>query len=137
MKKFFFSLLLNILVYSFVFNLLSGVSLPKDPFYLVATYIALSIGIMLQKPVLKFLTVKINLLTYWLSASLISFGVLYLLVTFMPGLEIAETVVKEMSFGAIKVESFKLDIMLTMIASVLVAGLISGIMEMLKKPVED
>lgn len=137
MKKFFFSLLLNILVYSFVFNLFSGISLPRDPFYLVITFIALSIGIMLQKPVLKFLTVKINLITYWLAASLISFGVLYLLVTFLPGLEIVETLVNEMSFGAIKIESFKLDIMLTMIFSVIVAGLISGIMEMLKKPVED
>ena len=137
MKKFFFSLFLNILVYSFVFSVFTGVILPKDVLYLIAVYISLSLGIMLQKPILKFLTVKTNLLTYWLSASLISFGVFYLLVTFLPGLEIVETTVKAMSFGAIKVESFKLDIMLTMISSVALAGLISGIMEMLKKPVEE
>jgi hypothetical protein len=137
MKKFLFSLFLNILIYSFVFSMLSGVKLPNDPLYLILTYVSLSLGIMLQKPLLKFLTVKNNILTYWLSASILSFGVFYLLITFVPGVAIAGSVFKETNWGVITISSFKMDMWLTMIFGVLFASLLSGIMEGLKKPVEE
>lgn len=137
MKKFFFSFFLNILVLSLVFSIFEGVILPSDSLYFIGCYVALSFGIMLQKPILKFLTVKNNVLTYWISASVLTLGVFYLLLTFVPGIKIIESVVKEMQFGAIKIVSFKLDTMLTMTFSVLLASLISGIMETLKKPVEE
>lgn len=117
--------------------MLSGVKLPNDPLYLILTYVSLSLGIMLQKPLLKFLTVKNNILTYWLSASILSFGVFYLLITFVPGVAIAGSVFKETNWGVITISSFKMDMWLTMIFGVLFASLLSGIMEGLKKPVEE
>lgn len=137
MKKLVFSFLLNILVISFVISIFKGINLPTDSIYALVVYCALSIGIMLHKPVLKFLTVKINILTFWLAASIISLGVFYLLVTFLPGLEISESVIKQMNFGAVTIESFKLDMMLTMISSVLMSSFIAAVMETLKKPTED
>lgn len=137
MKKFIFSLLLNILILSFVFNIFKGVVLPTDLLYSFLVYISISLAIMLHKPLLKFMTVKINVITYVLSASIISIGLMYALITFLPGFEIVETVVNEMHFGAITISSLVLDSMMTMISVAVVASLISSIMETLKKPAED
>lgn len=137
MKKILFSFLLNILIFSFVFSLFIGVRLPKDILYLIGVYSALSVGLMLQRPLLKFLTVKNNLLTYWLSSSIIALGVFYLLISFAPGLTIVDSVIAQTTFGPVTIHQIAMDKMLTMIVSVLLAGLISGIMEGLKKPTEE
>lgn len=137
MKKILFSLLLNILIFSFVFSLFKGIKLPTDMLNLIIVMLSLSIAIMLQKPFLKFLTVKNNLLTYWLSSSLIAIGIFYLLVTLIPELLITETVVPKSDWYLVTISSFKLDKTLTIVVSVLLASLLSGIMEGLKKPTEE
>lgn len=137
MKKFVFSLLLNILILYFVFNTFKSVTIPTDLLYLISVYVGLSLGIMLHRPLLKFLTVKINILTYLLSASIIALGVMYGLVTFLPGFEVGETIIKGFNIGALSISTFKLDSMMTMVSVAVVASLISSIMETLKKPAED
>ena len=137
MKKIFFSFLLNILVFSFVISFFPGVKFPTDILYSFGIYSALSAGIMLQKPLLKFLTVKNNILTYTLCAGIISLGVFYLLISTISGFVIIDSVIPQYNMGAITINELQLDKMMTIVFIVLLASLISGIMEGLKKPTEE
>ncbi|MCC7289900.1 hypothetical protein IT417_01460 [bacterium] len=137
MKKIVFSFLLNILILAFVFSFFNGIKLPSDLIYQSLIFGGLSVSMIMHRPMLKFLTVNINILTYWLSASLLAIGTFYILNTFVPGLSIVKSVVRSMDFGAVTVASFEMSPMLVMVTSLALASLISAIMEALKKPSEE
>lgn len=137
MKKYIYSFLLNILVFSFVLSIFKGVSLPSEITYAVFSLFIFSFAVLLHRPFLRFLTVKINFVTYWLSVALLVFGTFFLLQSIMPGFSISNTVISEMDFQVIKISSFEMNPLLTMIFASIFAAFVSGIMEFLQGRAED
>ncbi len=137
MKKFFFSLFLNIIIFIAVSNTFEGFQLPSDFMYLVGTLIALSFAIMLHRPVLKFLTVKINFLTYFVTAFVIVAGVLYALELFVPTLYINSSAFDEVNLQIITINAFQVSQFGTLIGVSLVASFLSALLESLKKSSDD
>ena len=136
MKKYIYSFFLNILVFSFVFSIFLGIKLPKDLMYAVALYIILSIAVLLHKPFLRFLTVKINFLTYWLCVTLLLVGTFFALDSFLPGFTVVTTVIKAMDFGTIKIATITMNKILTIVFASMSIAFVSAIMEFLKKSEE-
>jgi hypothetical protein len=137
MKKYIYSFFLNILVFSFVFTIFDGIAMPKDIMYLTVGFVALSLAVLLQRPLLKFLTVKNNFITYWLSVALLLIGAFYLLDSFLPGFKISTTVIKAMDLGTIKIASIEMNKILTIVFASMSTALVSGIMEFLKRGSEE
>lgn len=133
MKKYIYSFFLNILILILTFNVFDGVKFSSDLLYIVSSYVAFSLAMLFYKPILKFLTIEVNLITYWLCVSILLAGVFFALLQFMPGFEIGESVIKGIDLGAIKIAALNMNTTFTIIAASVFAGIISSIMEFLKK----
>lgn len=133
MKKFFYSLILNVLAISSVSLLFDGFKLPTDSLYWWIVMIAFACSIMAHKPFLKFLTVKVNFLTYWLSAGLILFGVMIGLTVIMPDFFVTNSLVKGYDFGVINIKEFEMNRYVVMASVSFLSSLIVVILDSLSK----
>ncbi|MBI2356445.1 phage holin family protein [Candidatus Dojkabacteria bacterium] len=137
MKKFFFSLFLNIVIFIAVSNVFDGFSLPTDFMYLLGSLLILSFAVMLHRPVLKFLTVKINFLTYLLTVFLLVGGALYALELFVPSLYINSSAFKEVNLQVITINAFKVSQIGTLLGVAFVSSFVSALLESLKRSSDD
>lgn len=137
MKKFFYSLFLNIVIFIAVASGFEGLSFPKDFMYGVVTLLALSFGVMLYRPILKFLTVKVNFLTYFITAFLLISGVMYGLELFIPELYINSSSFKEVNLQLITINAFTVSQVGTLLGFSMVSAFISGMLDSLRKSSDD
>lgn len=102
----------NLFVYIFIFymvlSIFPGIILPINIAYVLATLIVLSLGMMIAKPFLTFLTVKVNFITMFLVGSLLIFGTMFLLESLMPGFEIEKEMFSGFNFGSIVIQEFEM-----------------------------
>lgn len=99
--------LVNILIVSFSFVCVGGnFHLPTILVYLVATFVILSCVQLLSAPILNFLTVKCNFITFFLINSILLVGVFYLFKEFMPDFYVYEYGFDGFNLGSIEIKSF-------------------------------
>lgn len=137
MKKFFFSLFLNIVIFIAVESVFIGFELPTDFMYLLMSLFALSVAVMLHRPILKFLTVKINFLTYFVTAFLLVGGTLYGLELFVPSLYINSSSFEAVNLQIITINAFEVSQIGTLIGVALVGSFVSALLESLKKSSDE
>jgi len=128
MKQFIKSLFVYFFILYFVLGLFKeGITLPTIPLYLVGTLLILTFTVIISGPLLKFLTIKSNLATYFLMSSLLLVGVFFLLKTFMTGLYINTYTFAGINWGSLEVASFTVTPTVTIIAISLISSLICSI----------
>jgi uncharacterized membrane protein YvlD (DUF360 family) len=132
MKKTIYSILLYILAFSFSIEFFNGVSLPGEPLYWLATVVIFAIVVLLHKPVLKFLTIKINFVTFWLAAAILSAAAFYTLELIMPDFIVGVSSFEGLSTGSVTINSFELTELATMFVASFVYGGICSLMETLR-----
>ncbi|KKR06152.1 MAG: hypothetical protein UT34_C0001G0192 [candidate division WS6 bacterium GW2011_GWF2_39_15] len=137
MKKFFFSLFLNMVIFVAISNLFDGFRLPGDFGYYMISLFGLSLAIMLHRPLLKFLTVKINFITYLLSGFLLVAGALYAMELFIPSLYLNASSFNEVNLQVITINAFTVSQFGTLIGVALAGASLSALLETLKKVGDD
>ena len=115
----------NIFVYIFIFflvlSIFSGIVLPENVIYILATLVVLSLAMMIAKPFLTFLTIKVNFITLFLVGSLLIFGSMFLLESLMTGFVVETTMFTGITFGSILINDFEMIPIVSM-AGVAVVG---------------
>lgn len=107
--------------------------MPEITVYFFSTLFVLSMGVMMTDPFLNFLTIKVNILTYWLMSSILLTGITYLLKIFMTGFFIEKSEFSGASFDFLEISGFEINPLLTIILFSVVSGLISTIFYALEK----
>ncbi|KUK77220.1 MAG: hypothetical protein XD93_0466 [candidate division WS6 bacterium 34_10] len=107
--------------------------MPNINLYYFATLFVLSIAIMMTEPFLKFLTIQINFLTYWLMSSLILTGITFLLRIFMTGFFVENTEFAGLSLSFVEINGFVLNPILTILVFSVTSGIISTLFYILEK----
>jgi uncharacterized membrane protein YvlD (DUF360 family) len=133
MGAYFKNLLLLLLIFFFSTTLFTGIVMPQITVYFFATLVVLSIGIMLTKPLLTFLTIKVNFITYFLMGSLITVGITFLLRIFMTGFFVESSYFSGASFDFLEINSFDINPILTIIIFGIVSAFISTLFYALDK----
>ena len=108
MKETVRNLFLYILIFYLVLSVFMGIILPENIAYVLATLVVLSFAMMIAKPLLSFLTVKVNFITLVLVGTLIIFGSMFLLESLMPGFTIETEMFTGITFGSIVVNDFEM-----------------------------
>jgi len=121
MKETIRDLLLYLLVFYLVVSIFSGITLPVNLAYVLASLFVLSLAMMMAKPLLSFLTVKVNFLTLFLVGGILIFGATFLLESLMPGFVIEAATFEGFTLGSIVVNGFDMIPLVTM-ACVAVSG---------------
>lgn len=127
------SLLLYILIFSFAATMLSGVILPSSVFNWLLVMGSISFAVMIHKPILNFLTVRVNFITFWIITSILVFGALYILETFVPGLEFVSTTSKSLDLDVVTINTFVLNKTMTMVFFAVVGSGIAAIFDSINK----
>lgn len=127
------NLFILILIFFFSTTIFSGIVMPTITIYFILTLIILSMGIMLTKPLLKFLTIKINFLTYILMSTLITIGILFLLKIFMTGFFVESSQFLGINADFLQVNGFEMSPILTIIIFALVSCFISSVFYLMDK----
>ncbi len=133
MKKFFLNLIQFMLVSYFVLNIVSGIALPSNWLYFIASIVVLSIGLLMVSPILGFLTIKENFITSFLMSTIISFGMVFLLDLFMTGFYIEVYTFEGLDLGNLVVNSFEMTPTVIALISGLLAGFVGTILSTLEK----
>jgi uncharacterized membrane protein YvlD (DUF360 family) len=133
MGSYFKNLLLLLLVFFFTTTVFGGIVMPKIPIYLISTLIVLSMGIMLTKPFLDFLTIKINFLTYFLMSGIITVGITFLLKIFMTGFFVESSEFAGLNLDFLHVEGFQVNWIFTIILFAVLSAFISTVFYSLEK----
>jgi uncharacterized membrane protein YvlD (DUF360 family) len=107
--------------------------MPIIPLYFVATLFVLSIGVMLTKPLLNFLTIKINFLTYFLMSTLILTGITFLLRIFMTGFLVETSEFSGVYMDFLQINSFEISPIFTIILFAVLSGFVSTLFYVLDK----
>ena len=126
-------ILLYILIFSFSATLLSGVVLPTSLFNWLLVMVSLAIAIVVHKPLLNFLTVKVNFMTFWIASSLLVVGALFALEVFVPGLEFISTTSKSLDLDVLTVNTFVLNKTMTMVFFAVIGSGIAAIFDVMNK----
>jgi len=108
MKETIRNLFLYILIFYLVLSVFLGITLPENIAYVLATLVVLSFAMMIAKPLLSFLTVKVNFITLLLVGALLLFGAMLLLESLMPGFTIEKEMFIGVTFGSIVVNDFEM-----------------------------
>ena len=108
MKEAIRNLFLYILIFYLVLSVFLGITLPENIAYVLATLVVLSFAMMIAKPLLSFLTVKVNFITLLLVGALLLFGAMLLLESLMPGFTIEKEMFIGVTFGSIVVNDFEM-----------------------------
>lgn len=128
MKPFIRSLLTYFFVMFFVTTVLSkGIVMPSESGYLIATLLILAFTVVVASPILKFLTIKSNFLTFFLMSALLLFGVFFLLKMFMVGFFVNEYIFDGLALGSIQIQAFTVSGILTMAIASALSALICAI----------
>ncbi len=127
------NLLLLLLIFFYSTTVFSGIVMPIIPMYFLSTLVVLSMGIMLTKPFLEFLTIKVNFLTYFLMSALITIGNTFLLKIFMTGFFVEGSNFDGLSLDFLKVEGFQVSAIFTIILFAVLSAFISTIFYSLEK----
>lgn len=104
-----------------------GIIMPTDSLYFILTILVLAFTLMIAEPFLKFLTIKCNFLTFFIMASLLLIGVMFLLKLFMVGFYIKEFTFEGMILGSLNINSFVISPIATIISSSVITALIGSI----------
>jgi hypothetical protein len=127
------NLLLLLLVFFFTTTIFTGIVMPTITVYFIATLIVLSIGVMLTKPFLDFLTIKVNFLTYFLMSGLITIGVTFLLKIFMTGFFVESSYFSGLNLDFLLINDFEITPTLTIVLFSVLSAFISAIFYILEK----
>lgn len=127
MKETVKNLLLYVLVFYFVISSFAGIVLPTNLAYVLATLMILSLAMMIAKPFLSFLTIKVNFLTLFLVGAILVFGSMFLLESLMPGFSIETTSFSGINFGSIVVKDFEMIPLVTMVSVGVVGSLVCSL----------
>lgn len=133
MKETIKNLFLYILVFYFVISLFSGITMPIDLVYVIATLVILSLAMMIAKPLLTFLTVRVNFLTLFLVGSVLVFSSMLLLESLMPGFTVSNDSFTGVTFGSIVVNDFEMTSMAVMAASSVIGAFLCSLFYTLDK----
>jgi uncharacterized membrane protein YvlD (DUF360 family) len=90
-------------------------------------------GIMLTKPFLDFLTIKINFLTYFLMSGIITVGITFLLKIFMTGFFVESSEFAGLNLDFLHVEGFQVSWIFTIILFAVLSAFISTVFYSLEK----
>jgi hypothetical protein len=107
--------------------------MPEIPLYVFATLFVLSIAVLMTEPFLKFLTIQINFLTYWLMSSIILTGMSFLLRIFMTGFFVENSEFAGLSLSFVEINGFVLNPILTILVFSVTSGIISTVFYVLEK----
>jgi hypothetical protein len=127
------NLLLSLLIFFFSSTIFTGIVMPDITLYYLATLLILSTGVMMTEPFLKFLTIKVNFLTYWLMSSILLTGITFLLRIFMTGFFVEISEFSGASFDFLEVNGFEIAPIFTIILFSVLSALISSIFYSLEK----
>ncbi len=128
MRQFIKALLANFFILFFVVGLFKeGIILPEGGLYLFLTLLILTMTVLIAAPLLKFLTIKGNFITYFILTALLLVGVLFLLKIFMTGLYINTYTFEGINLGSIQVASFVVSPALTIVLVSSLSSLICSI----------
>jgi hypothetical protein len=127
------NLLLLLLVFFFTTTIFTGIVMPTITVYFIATLIVLSIGVMLTKPFLDFLTIKVNFLTYFLMSGLITIGATFLLKIFMTGFFVESSYFSGLNLDFLLINDFEITPTLTIVLFSALSAFISAIFYILEK----
>ena len=127
MKNYFKNLFVLLLIFFFTSTVFEGIQMPNITIYAILTLIILATGIMITKPLLKFLTIKTNFLTHILMSSLITIGIVFLLKIFMTGFTVVSTQFSGINIGFLQINDFELSPVLTIIVFSVVSCFMSSI----------
>jgi len=122
MKETIKNLFLYILIFYLVLSVFTGIVLPENIAYVLATLVILSFAMMTAKPLLSFLTVKVNFITLLLVGSLLLFGSMFLLESLMPGFTIETEMFTGITFGSIVVNDFEMLPIVSMVGVAVVGS---------------
>jgi hypothetical protein len=133
MKKGIFDLVLYTLSFVFVLLFFPSVKLPPDSIYLMTFLFVVGLGVLLSKPLLTFLTVKVVFLTRLIAITLILFGLFFALETFLPGFLIENMVFQETDWGWLSLKSFEFDKIGVMVLLSLSTAFVSSVVKLLQE----
>jgi hypothetical protein len=133
MRKGLFDLILYIFSFVFVLLFFPSVKLPSESAYLFLSLIIVGLGIMFSKSLLVFLTVKVVFLTRFLAITLILFGIVFALETFLPGLFVEKLVLEETDLGLLSLKSFEFDKIGVVVLLSLSTALVSSLVKLLQE----
>jgi hypothetical protein len=133
MAKFLKNMFLFLLIFYFSTSIFTGIVMPEKPLYIFATLFVLSIAVLMTEPFLKFLTIQINFLTYWLMSSIILTGISFLLRIFMTGFFVENSEFAGLSLSFVEINGFVLNPILTILVFSVTSGIISTVFYVLEK----
>jgi hypothetical protein len=107
--------------------------MPMNLVYVLATLVILSLAMMIAKPLLSFLTVKVNFLTLFLVGSLLVFSAMLLLESLMPGFTVGNDTFTGVTFGSIVINDFEMTSMAVMAASSAIGASLCSLFYILDK----
>jgi uncharacterized membrane protein YvlD (DUF360 family) len=127
------NLLLFLLIFFFTTDVFTGIVMPTIPLYFILTLLVLSIGIMLVKPLLNFLTIKVNFLTFFLMTTLITIGITFLLRIFMTGFFVESSEFAGVYWDFLQINGFEISPIFTIILFAILSGFVSTLFYVLNK----
>jgi hypothetical protein len=133
MKKGLFDLILYMFTFVFVMMFFPSVKLPTDSVYLFSALLLVGIGIMFSKYLLTFLTVKVVFLTRLIAITLILFGVIFALETFLPGFVVDKLVFSETDLGFLSLKTFEFDKIGVVVLLSFCTAFVSSIVKLLQE----
>ncbi len=133
MKKGFFDLVLYTFSFVFVMLFFPSVKLPEDSIYLFSVLFFVGLGMVLAKPLLTFLTVKVVFLTRLVAVTLILLGVFFALETFIPGFLVDNMIFQETDWGWLSLKSFEFDKIGVMVLLSFSTAFVSSIVKLLQE----
>jgi hypothetical protein len=133
MKKFIKNLVQFLLVSYLVVTLFEGIQLPENLVYVISSLVILSFGMLMASPIIKFLTIKENFITFFLMSSLILTGLFFLLDIFMTGFYIEAYTFEGMEMGTLIINSFEVVPILTMTLCSICSSFLGSLLYTLEK----
>jgi uncharacterized membrane protein YvlD (DUF360 family) len=133
MKETIKNLFVYVLIFFLVLSMFTGIVLPENIAYLLATLAILSLAMMIAKPFLTFLTIKVNFVTLFLVGSLLIFGCMFLLESLMTGFTIENEMFTGVTFGSIVIKDFEMVPIVSMAGVAIVGSLMCSLFHELDK----
>lgn len=133
MKETIKNLFVYVLIFFLVLSMFTGIVLPTNMAYLLATLVILSLAMMIAKPFLTFLTIKVNFVTLFLVGSLLIFGCMFLLESLMTGFTIGNEMFTGVTFGSIVIKDFEMVPIVSMAGVAVVGSLMCSLFHELDK----
>jgi hypothetical protein len=132
-SKVVYQLVIGFLVFSFVAAFFGVVTLPDDPFYLLAAYFAFSLAILLHENILTFLTVKKVFLTRMITVAILTSFVLIFFELTVPGFKIGPYTIDPQRLEFITIESYEVSKYVTIALMGALSGFIIALLHWLDK----